>query len=209
MKPYISKLVPFFVLLGAGFPLAILRRGWLFEILNTIHRPGLNEFFAAVTYLGDATYAILIALLIYWYKPLKWVYAFVIGFALHAVFVHVFKQWLAHGFERPFLYYQQIGLSHAFDWIEGLSMKKLNSFPSGHTTTVFFFASFLSSMLDSKRLPYLLAIVALTAGISRVYLGQHWYIDVYAGMLFGVWSTLIALYVILRYPKSWFEKCRN
>lgn len=209
MKQYISKLVPFFVILGAGFPFALTRRGWLFEFLNKIHMPVLDEFFKVATYLGDATYAVLIALLIYWYKPLKWVYAFVIGFALHAFFVHVFKQWLAHGFERPFLYYQQIGLSHAFDWIEGISMKKLNSFPSGHTTTAFYFASFLAVMLDSKRFSYPLVILALIAGISRVYLGQHWYIDVYAGMLFGIWSTLIAVYLMLRYPKNWFERCRN
>ncbi|MCH1596160.1 MAG: phosphatase PAP2 family protein [Flavobacteriaceae bacterium] len=208
MNLYLKRLFPYLVLVFIGFPGVFYRRGWLFERLNDWHSPFLDGWFTTITWLGDATFAVFILLWLYWFKNYKWVYAFVLGFVLHVIFVHIFKQWIAHGFERPFLYYQQIGLESSFHWIEGVAIRKLNSFPSGHTATAFFFATFLSQ-LNRKGLVYLWLFLAIMVGLSRVYIGQHWFMDIYVGMLFGLWSTILSRYLVNRYPRPWFEKRRK
>lgn len=207
MNLHLKRLIPFLVLIFIGLPGVFYRRGWLFESLNEWHSPILDTWFTAITWLGDTTFAVLILLILYYFKSYKWLYAFFLGFILHVVFVHIFKQWLAHGFERPFLFYQQIGLEQSFHWIDGVPIRKLNSFPSGHTATAFFFASFLS--LLNKRMVYIWLSLAFMVGISRVYIGQHWFIDIYVGMLFGLWSTILCFYWVNRYPKTWYEKGRR
>ncbi len=66
------------------------------------------------------------------------------------------------------------------------------SFPSGHTTQSFFI---MTLAINYFRLPLVVAIVlyavALTVGITRVYLGAHYPRDVMAGAILGlIWGTM-------------------
>ncbi|MGH2967167.1 MAG: phosphatase PAP2 family protein [Solirubrobacterales bacterium] len=57
------------------------------------------------------------------------------------------------------------------------------SFPSGHTTTAFAAAVAISIVEPRLKVPML--VIAGLVGISRVYLGVHFVIDVVAGALLG------------------------
>jgi membrane-associated phospholipid phosphatase len=61
-----------------------------------------------------------------------------------------------------------------------------HSFPSGHTATAFCAATILSIWVNDKRLAMASSITALVVGLSRVYLAQHFLMDVAAGALIGV-----------------------
>jgi len=63
--------------------------------------------------------------------------------------------------------------------------------------------------LSRKGLLYLWLFLATMVGVSRVYIGQHWFMDIYTGLLFGLWSTLISWYLVNRFPRPWFEKRRK
>ena len=202
----LKPLYPFIWSILAFTPLVFLPKESVFERLNQLHHPQLDHVFSFITYLGDASYAAVLLLFLLYKKPFKWAFMFRLGFAFHAFFVHVFKQWLAHGELRPYGYYLSLAQIDQFHWVEGISMKVMNSFPSGHTTTAFFFASFFAYYLRNKWMNIALLVLAFAAAISRVYLGQHWFIDIYAGSLFGVTSSVLALWIVWAFPKNWHDR---
>lgn len=202
----LKPLYPFVWSILAFTPLVFLAKESVFERLNQLHHPQLDYVFSFITYLGDASYAPVLLLFLLYKKPFKWAFMFTLGFAFHAFFVHVFKQWLAHGELRPYGYYLSLAQIDQFHWVEGISMKVMNSFPSGHTTTAFFFASFFAYYLRNKWMNIALLVLAFAAAISRVYLGQHWFIDIYAGSLFGVTSSVLALWIVWAFPKNWHDR---
>ena len=76
---------------------------------------------------------------------------------------------------------------------EALLRLELDSFPSGHATSVFAVATVLGSFYPALRWPLYALAGAITLG--RVYLARHYTSDVFAGALIG----LVIASVILRH----------
>lgn len=76
------------------------------------------------------------------------------------------------------------------------------SFPSGHATAATAFCVVVALYLSRNRgktarriIWSVAALVALTVGISRIYVGVHWPTDVAAGMILGATWAAIAAYL--------------
>ena len=102
--------------------------------------------------------------------------------------------------------------------VDGVRMNLWYSFPSGHTTSFFAMTLVLCSLLTRKprnpRYPrttstliqLLLFALATLGAYSRIYLSQHFAMDVFAGLLVGVLSTLASYAIFYRFQdKKWYN----
>ncbi|MDX3745517.1 phosphatase PAP2 family protein [Streptomyces sp. AK08-02] len=90
------------------------------------------------------------------------------------------------------------------------------SFPSGHTTTSAVTAGLLvlAVWIRAPRGRHLIAAGigcwGLLIGLTRVYLGVHWFSDVVGGWLFAVWWLGMTAYGVTRFaPAAWAEVLRG
>jgi membrane-associated phospholipid phosphatase len=86
--------------------------------------------------------------------------------------------------------------------VKGVEVYKSSSFPSGHTGTAFCFYLLFCLLINKKWWFFVGLIYALLVGYSRVYLAQHFPLDVAAGIIVATISTLAAL----RIQEYWWER---
>ncbi|NDA60924.1 MAG: phosphatase PAP2 family protein [Chitinophagia bacterium] len=79
--------------------------------------------------------------------------------------------------------------------VSGVDLHTGNSFPSGHTTTAFTIFLLICNFIPKRNTIMIGYGIAVGVGYSRIYLAQHFPVDVAAGMLVGVCSVLCSLYI--------------
>lgn len=185
----------FYILISACLFLPFYEKGQFELMVNKYHTPFMDMFFGGITHLGDGTMVILpiLAMLL-----VKYSYSIFLAWStlIHMFLVTIGKRVLFHGMPRPAEYLK--GLD--FYTVPGVSISHYNTFPSGHTTTVFMLTCALA-MLNYKRKNYQLILlgIAIIAGFSRVYLMQHFLPDVIAGSGLGVASAFGGRWLTIKY----------
>lgn len=96
---------------------------------------------------------------------------------------------------------------------EGVKMNYWYSFPSGHTTS-FFALFFVLSIMAARRfstlaaqgIQVLLLVLAALGGYSRIYLSQHFALDVFGGAVVGMTITLVCYAIFSRFEdQKWYN----
>ena len=88
--------------------------------------------------------------------------------------------------------------------VEGVWMNYWLSFPSGHTTTFFVLFFSLSIILYAENikgkniLSFLCFLCASFGAYTRIYLSQHFALDIFAGILIAVCSTLVLYFFLVK-----------
>jgi len=90
-------------------------------------------------------------------------------------------------FSEPLPYYQLPKTSYAFDWCDGLACYE--SFPSGHTSSVFWLAFSMGLLYPKLRIP--LFIYAFLIALARVFTTIHYLSDV----IFGGFIAFFVVYL--------------
>ena len=76
--------------------------------------------------------------------------------------------------------------------VKGVVMHQMNSFPSGHTATAFTIFLLTTYLFDNKRIVLIGLIYAMFCGYSRVYLGQHFPLDLGGGIIVAILTVEIS-----------------
>ena len=88
--------------------------------------------------------------------------------------------------------------------VEGVKMNLWLSFPSGHTTTFFVLFFTLSIILCAENckgkyvLSFICFLCASFGAYTRIYLSQHFALDIFAGILIAVCSTLVLYFFLVK-----------
>lgn len=137
------------------------------------------------TFLGQAEYisAILLSL---FFLPAFRTRAYLLLAVLSGIGVTLFSQGLKMYFNAP-RPLNVLGPTMVYT-VPWLANNFHHSFPSGHTLGAFAFFALYSFFLSPKYklVSVLFFVLALLCGFSRMYLGQHFLVDVYAGSILGV-----------------------
>jgi membrane-associated phospholipid phosphatase len=167
-----------------------------FFLLNGYHSGPLDMFFLIYTNVGDGLFSIGIFLFLLWLRKPSPGWEIVFAFLLSGLAVQILKN--AFPMPRP---RTLIGDEHYNYFIKEVTHVGYASFPSGHTATAFGTAALLSIFTKKKTYTLLFLTAALLVAYSRIYLGQHFLQDVFAGALIGVPSALVVYSVFKAHPR--------
>jgi len=171
-----------------------------FLLLNANGGSIADYFFMIFTYGGDGLLWIPVLLITLFVLKRKDVFPLLIGtFALSTILTQLVKNIIMPGAPRPAKVITDSLLIHL---VKGVEVYKTSSFPSGHTATAFCFYLLFCLLINKKWWFFAGLIYALLVGYSRVYLAQHFPLDVAAGIIVAIISTAAAL----RIQEYWWKR---
>jgi membrane-associated phospholipid phosphatase len=190
LKNNLFFLIPYVItLLAAGITLVNYSKPDIHIWLNG-HNSGFSDWvFSHVTFLGDGIFVICIGVLLLFYSLRSTVFLLT-AYLSTGLVVQILKRIVFADYLRPVKYFHDTVQLHLVD---GVRLLNGHSFPSGHSASAF--ALFLSLAIISRNryIQVICFILACIVAYSRVYLSQHFLVDIFAGSLIGVTGTL-ALY---------------
>lgn len=204
MQIVFKRLFPFFLFLVMLFPLVFLEKGAVVLAVNSMRTSLFDTIFSKASALGNAITIVFAVILVLKFR-FKWMAIFLLAFAFQIILVLLFKKGIYAGELRPYLYFKSVGLGDLLNLVEGVKIRYVNTFPSGHTATIFYLTSFFALLSRNSTASWVLVTLGLIVGFSRIYLVQHFYVDVYFGMLFGILSTILAYLIVRKYPRKWYS----
>jgi len=205
LKENRSFIFPYLIFLLAAICLLIIyTKPELHIFSNQLNSPFFDIFFKYATNLGDG---VVIAFLFIVLLAIKYRYAlaFLSGSLVTALLINILKKIVFHNMYRPSKYFELYETYH-LHLVDGVKMNVLQSFPSGHTGTAFnvFFA--LALMVHNRWLKFFFFLMALIVAYSRVYLSQHFLIDITVGSIIGTTIMLFTWYLFSQFEKPWLNK---
>jgi membrane-associated phospholipid phosphatase len=170
--------------------------------LNSHYNDFADVFFKYLTYLGDGIiYPFLIAGLIF----MRFRYAFFIlaVYAVSGLFTQLLKRTYFNHVPRPTKFFEGTANLHLVNGVKQLSW---HSFPSGHSASAFAIMICFALLTKNNLIKLICFIIAALTAYSRVYLSQHFLVDILAGSFVGVLTGLWMYHVITPLNWTWLDK---
>ncbi len=176
-------------LISGAIVIVLFEKGDDILYINSLHTPFFNSFFKWVTRLAEFPALMLFIFAVFFSGYGRGV---LLSFNSLAVFatVQLLKQIVFAGEVRPSVFFES---RTTLDYIPGIEILHYNSFPSGHTAIAFGLFFMLSVFSKNNLWAAALFFAALLVGVSRVYLLQHFFRDVYFGSVIGVFMTIVIM----------------
>ena len=160
-------------------------------LANGIHSSALDYLFYILTqsveFWGCLTVYILVAV----FKNYKFALIGILTYASSGLITQLLKRNVFADHMRPTVNIENLRLlPDFFEYHQNSSF----SFPSGHATAAFSLFLFLTLVVKNKKWGIVFGILACLTAYSRVYLSQHYFIDIAVGSVIGSLVTLLTFY---------------
>lgn len=166
------------------------------------HRyPFVDVFFKTATRLAEGPAYIVVGLLALGFHYRYGIAVGVTGFTVMGL-SYLLKSFFAQ--DRPLAFFEKTNFGTPINYVAGVEVHSgATSFPSGHAMSAFALFGLLAFLLpEKKRYALSLFAIALLVALSRVYLVQHFWEDVYAGAILG---TVVAMSVYVLQERYWVK----
>ena len=198
-------LIPTLILaLSIALLLAIIPKGELHLLLCQPHMPFLDTIVPIFSDLVDwLPYLVVVLLLFY---RAGWATFLASNLLLSTLIVQPIKHLV--NAPRPITWFAENMPDVALPLVDGVKMNLWLSFPSGHTTTFFVLFFTLSIILCAENikgkniLSFSCFLCATFGAYTRIYLSQHFALDVLAGILIASFSTILLYYFLVLKTKN-------
>ncbi|CAN5417382.1 hypothetical protein BH09BAC1_BH09BAC1_25100 [soil metagenome] len=187
------------VLIVAGIFLLLNPKGTFLLWVNRHHTPLLDTFFLTTNALGEWIFASVVVGALMIFTSYAAGLAGALAWGLAGSLTQTLKHFAFGDVARPFRHFQ--GIQDVY-FVPGVQMYEHFSFPSGHTTVAFALCTVLALSVKNRKWGVLFFVMAMVAGLSRIYLAQHFLVDTYFGSLIGTTVGFIvytALHKFLSY----------
>ena len=176
------------LLIGAS---AFFGRIPVFLFLNTDGGAFLDQFFKWATWGAEGWVWIpyLSVVVVLFKKDFRLI---ILNFLLSTLITQIPKNFIWNKISRPIASGIPLDEIHT---VQGVVMHSWNSFPSGHTATAFTLFLLTIYLFPTKRVFAIGATFAMICAYSRVYLGQHFPMDLGGGMLVAVISMQLSILI--------------
>ena len=186
------------IAIGTGILILALGKNGAFQLINSNHNEIADQIFKYFTHYGDGLMWAPLGIYCFFYRR-KYFIAVVAGVIISTILAQFLKRVVYPEELRPMSYLSEIFPVHVVD---GVTIRKVHSFPSGHTTTAFAMALIMAYIINRKTWSVVLPLLASLAGYSRVYLAQHFPTDIFAGMCVGIVSAILSLLIYRKFIRD-------
>ena len=195
-------------------PLVFLPKGFILSRFNLFTHPDLFQLFKVLTFFGDGLLLVIcILFLIIFRKKIKIltqkdVYELLIASILMFVIVTLLKNVFFYEITRPIKFFNTL----PEEWNPNnfnIRFNKFRSFPSGHSATIAVIGFFTIQHLSNSFLRRLFFFLVLLVGYSRIFLFQHFIVDVLCGLFLGFLCVLLSKQILKIQFKTYKRKAKQ
>lgn len=165
--------------------------------LSSYHTPFLDDFFIYYTDLGDGLFSIVVVFLLLIFRRFRLAWQVLAAYIISGLIAQLLKEMIYS--PRPKDFFK---LKEYIYWIRGVTLNGNASFPSGHATSAFALATSLALFVENKKISLLYLLAAILVGYSRIYLAQHFPVDVMGGATIGVLTAPLVFFFFDRYQSK-------
>lgn len=198
-QKYLAIFFLLFLVIG-GLIALFTEKGEILYWVNSHYSPHVDSFFKYITWVGGGLVPFIIFLTLF------------INFRIFAVLgaanllsfgvIQFLKRIIFSSTNRPKMFFEEKDL--VLNVVEGVTLFSHFSFPSGHSATAFALLLGLALFTKNRWVAVVCGVSALLVAFSRVYLAQHFFIDIYVGGIIGM-LILFAVYAYFS-GRNWFHK---
>lgn len=199
-------LLPAVILLLAATIISVaVPRETIHMACNRVHAPFLDGLFRIWTFLGSGVGALII-ILITLLARIRFTLSLFAGYAISGIAVQLMKRLLFSHAARPVKYFELREVDFDLYLVPGVELHSWHSFPSGHSATAFALFFGLSLILRMKWMQLTALMLAVGVAYSRIYLSQHFLMDVVGGAVIGLVGGYAGWRWIMQYDSRWLNR---